>query len=123
MKSLLKEKRKMNVENTKIVSLSESAAQRICDLVQEEGTDSFLRIQVQGGGCKGFQYSFDLDKEIQEGDQIFEKNGAKVVVDESSLEVIAGSEVDYKQDLIGAAFLLTNPNASSSCGCGNSFSI
>lgn len=111
------------MDTQKTITISDSAAKRIAQLIQQEDYNAFLRIQVHGGGCHGMRYSFTFDSTFQEDDRIFEKNGVKVVVDETSLEIIAGSEIDYKQDLIGAAFVLNNPQASSSCGCGNSFSI
>lgn len=106
------------------LSLSDNAAQRIKTLAQAEETpDIMLRVTVSGGGCSGFQYSFAFDDTINDDDQVFEKAGARVVVDSISLELLGGSEVDFIEDLIGSYFSIRNPNASSSCGCGTSFSI
>ena len=82
-----------------------------------------LRITVSGGGCSGFQYGFTFDPARNEDDRLFERDGAQVVVDEVSLELLNGSEIDYVEDLAGASFAIRNPNAASSCGCGNSFSV
>lgn len=106
------------------ISLTESAAKRIKTLAEMEGNpDLMLRIQVSGGGCSGFQYGFDLDDKVNDDDQTFERNGVKVVVDETSLELLAGSELDFKEDMMGQYFSMSNPNASSTCGCGSSFGI
>lgn len=107
------------------LTLTENAAQKISSLMHEEETPSSLmfRIMVSGGGCSGFQYGFSLDEKHQEDDHIFEERGVKVVVDEASLALLEGVEIDYVEELIGASFQVKNPNAASSCGCGNSFSI
>ena len=104
--------------------VSESAAKRIAFLVEQETTDgAMLRVVVSGGGCSGFQYGFDFDSAVNEDDFVFERDGAKVVIDEVSLELLEGSEIDFVDDLMGAYFKIENPNATSSCGCGTSFSI
>lgn len=104
--------------------LSESAARRINTLAEAEETPNMmLRITVSGGGCSGFQYSFAFDDKVNEDDRLFERDGAKVVVDSISLELLEGSQVDFIEDLIGSYFAINNPNASSSCGCGTSFSV
>lgn len=101
-----------------------ACAKRVAEIIVQEGDDNMmLRIAISGGGCSGFQYGFDLDDAVNDDDKIFEKDGVKVVVDVMSLGLIAGSEVDYVDDLMGAAFRISNPNAASSCGCGVSFSI
>jgi iron-sulfur cluster insertion protein len=82
-----------------------------------------LRVTVSGGGCSGFQYGFSLDDERRDDDRLFERDGVGVVVDEVSLDLLRGAELDYVQDLIGAYFSIKNPNASSTCGCGSSFSV
>ncbi|HLW28384.1 MAG TPA: iron-sulfur cluster insertion protein ErpA [Kiloniellales bacterium] len=106
------------------LTLSESAAKRIAFLVaQEEEPDTKLRITVSGGGCSGFRYDFSFDAAVNEDDRVFERDGAKVVIDEVSLDLLGGSVVDFVDDLMGAYFAIQNPNASSSCGCGTSFSI
>ena len=82
-----------------------------------------LRITISGGGCAGFQYGFDFDDKISEDDLIFERDGVKVVIDEMSLSLVKNGEVDFKENLLGSFFAIENPNATSSCGCGTSFSI
>jgi iron-sulfur cluster insertion protein len=104
--------------------ITASAAKRVAALKAAEGNDALmLRITVSGGGCAGFQYGFDFDAESREDDHIFERDGIKVVIDEMSLELLAGGVVDFKEDLLGSYFSIENPNATSSCGCGTSFSI
>ena len=106
------------------LTLSESAAKRIAFLVgQEENLDSMLRITVSGGGCSGFRYDFSFDSAVNEDDRVFERESAKVVIDEVSLDLLGGSVVNFVDDLMGAYFSIENPNASSSCGCGTSFSL
>jgi iron-sulfur cluster insertion protein len=113
-----------NEAEHKRVVLTESAAQRIAALkVQEQADSAFLRIAVSGGGCSGFQYGFSFDDQKNEDDIVFERDGVGVVVDEVSLDLLNGAEIDFVEDLMGAAFQIRNPNAASSCGCGNSFSI
>ena len=106
------------------LGISDNAAKRIALLVENEETDGMrLRVSVSGGGCSGFQYGFSLDNERGEEDVLFEKNGIEVVVDETSLEFLKGSELDFVEDLIGSYFAMKNPNATSPCGCGTSFSV
>lgn len=106
------------------ITVTDSAARRIAALrQQEEAEGAFLRIAVSGGGCSGFQYGLSFDGQCNPDDFVFEKDGIAVVVDEVSLELLNGSEVDFVEDLMGASFHIKNPNAASSCGCGNSFSI
>jgi iron-sulfur cluster insertion protein len=107
------------------VGITESAARRIAALLkQEEQTDgAFLRITVSGGGCSGFQYGLSFDEQKNPDDLVFERDGVQVVVDDVSLDLLNGAEVDFVEDLMGASFQIKNPNAASSCGCGNSFSI
>ena len=105
------------------VSLSERAAKRILAILAKEGDGAMLRVSVSGGGCSGFQYGFDIDSVRNEDDIVVERNGAKVLVDETSLQFMAGSEIDFVDDLIGQSFQVKNPNATASCGCGTSFSI
>jgi iron-sulfur cluster insertion protein len=106
------------------IVVTENAARRIAALRVREGTlGSFLRIAVSGGGCSGFQYGFSFDDRKNADDFVFERDGVAVVVDEVSLGLLSGAEVDFVEDLMGAAFQIRNPNAASSCGCGNSFSI
>jgi iron-sulfur cluster insertion protein len=106
------------------ITISANAARRIAEVMAQEGaTGAFLRVAVSGGGCSGFQYGFTFDDTRQDEDHVFEKDGISVVVDETSLELLNGAEIDFVEDLMGASFQVRNPNASSSCGCGNSFSI
>ncbi len=106
------------------IGVTDSAARRIAHLIEQEGGGGlFLRIAVSGGGCSGFQYGFTFDDEIRADDRVFERNGVRVVVDDTSLDLLAGAEIDFVEDLIGASFKIQNPNASSSCGCGSSFSV
>lgn len=104
-------------------SLSESAATQINALVTQEQTGSMLRVSVSGGGCSGFQYGFDFDTQVEDDDRVFERDGAKVVIDETSLELLTGSQIDFVEDLMGSYFKIENPQAESACGCGSSFSI
>jgi iron-sulfur cluster assembly accessory protein len=105
------------------LTLSASAAQRIHAIGQTEGRTLMLRVAVEGGGCSGFQYQFDLVDAAQADDLRIERDGATAVVDEMSLALLKGSEIDFVDELAGAEFKVRNPNAKSSCGCGVSFSI
>lgn len=109
-------------EGARVLAVSDSAARRVAFLIEHEGNPALmLRLTVSGGGCSGFQYGFAFDATANEDDHVFEKNGVKVVTDDCSLDLLAGSTLDYVEDLIGAAFQIKNPNATASCGCGNSF--
>jgi iron-sulfur cluster insertion protein len=106
------------------VHLSESAARRIKVLKDSEGNPGLmLRLQVSGGGCSGFSYGFSLDANRNEDDHLFEEHGVAVLIDETSLDLLAGSTIDYVEELVGSAFAVKNPNASSTCGCGSSFAV
>ena len=110
-------------EERRIV-VTENAARRIAMLkAQENAEDAFLRIAVSGGGCSGFQYGLSFDDQCNDDDVVFERDGVGIVVDDVSLGLLNGAEVDFVEDLMGASFQIRNPNAASSCGCGNSFSI
>ena len=110
--------------NEQAILISDNAARRISELVEQEGkADVMLRIVISGGGCSGFRYGFELDDRKTDDDLVFEQGGVRVVVDGVSLDLIKGAELDYVEDLIGSFFALKNPNASSTCGCGSSFSI
>ncbi len=110
--------------NTPNITLSDSAAKRIAFLLEDEPTGTYFRIAVEGGGCSGFQYRFDFDAAaLAEDDLEIEKEGAKVVIDTTSLELVEGSELDFTTELVGSAFALKNPQAVSGCGCGNSFAL
>lgn len=105
------------------VSITESAARRIAEIAAVEAEPTMLRVAVEGGGCSGFQYKFDLVHEAADDDHVIEKGGARVLIDPVSLPLMAGSVIDFVDDIIGAAFKIRNPNATSSCGCGTSFSM
>jgi iron-sulfur cluster assembly accessory protein len=108
---------------TATVTLSESAARRIKEIVSAEQGKSALRVSVEGGGCSGFSYKFDLDNEPGEDDIVLERDDARVLIDQVSLIYMAGSEIDFVDNLMGQAFQIKNPNAVASCGCGTSFSV
>lgn len=111
-------------ENTGAIALSPAAEARLQELIAAEGRDGLmLRIYVNGGGCSGFTYGFDFDDAVNEDDRTFTSGEVTVVVDETSLELIGGSTLDWVETLGAAAFQLTNPNATASCGCGASFSV
>ena len=105
------------------IELTSAAAQRVAAIAGKQGKPAILRLSVDGGGCAGFQYKFGLADAIEGDDAVAEQEGARLVVDPISLDLIRGSAVDYVQSLGGAAFRVTNPNAASGCGCGSSFSI
>ena len=105
-------------------TVSESAAKRIAALTESEGVSGTrLRVTVSGGGCSGFQYGFDLDTTVNEDDVLIQAGDAEVVIDEISLPFVAGAQLDFVQELVGSYFAVKNPNASSTCGCGVSFSL
>jgi iron-sulfur cluster assembly accessory protein len=107
--------------------LTERAAARIAEIVAaeggSEGRKAALRVAVLAGGCSGFQYRFELDDTEQEDDLVIERGGARVLVDPASLDLLAGAELDYTDELMGSHFAVRNPNAKSACGCGTSFSV
>jgi iron-sulfur cluster assembly accessory protein len=105
------------------VAVSERAARRIGDILKGEAAGAMLRVSVEGGGCSGFQYRFDIERERADDDLVIERAGAVVLIDPVSVRYLAGSEIDFVDDLIGASFKVRNPNATASCGCGTSFSI
>lgn len=107
-----------------MIHISDSAAKRIAHLLDTEPEGSKLRVSILGGGCSGFQYHFDFDAEsLSDDDKLFEKDGAKVVIDDTSLEMLNDSTIDYVETLGASAFEIKNPQATASCGCGNSFAI
>lgn len=105
------------------VIVTDSAARRISEILADEAPGSVLRVSVEGGGCSGFQYRFDVTADEQPDDLVIEKGGVKVVVDKTSLDFLSGARIDFVDDLMGASFRVDNPQAASSCGCGTSFSI
>ena len=106
------------------LSLTDSAASKVRQLLHEQGKDGqVLRVYIQGGGCSGFQYGFNFEEQAASDDALVERDGVTVAVDPMSFQYLVGAEVDYKEDLEGARFVINNPNASTTCGCGASFSI
>lgn len=106
------------------VTLSDSAVAQLKVLgAEEEHAGMMLRVAVGGGGCSGFQYSFTFDDQVNDDDKVIEKDGISVIIDEMSWDYLAGSEIGYKQELIGSYFSIENPNAASTCGCGTSFAL
>ena len=105
------------------VTLTERAARRIAEILKEEPEKTMLRLAVTGGGCSGFQYDFCLDDARAEDDLLITRAGAVVIIDSVSLDFLKGSEIDFVEEMIGASFKVTNPNATASCGCGTSFSV
>ena len=108
---------------TQAVTITERAARRIGEILKGEPVGSMLRVSVEGGGCSGFQYKFDFEPAKGEDDLVLARDGATVLIDPISVKYMAGAEIDYVDDLIGASFKVTNPVATASCGCGTSFSI
>jgi iron-sulfur cluster assembly accessory protein len=105
------------------VTVTERAARKIGEILRREAAPSVLRVSVEGGGCSGFQYRFDIDKAPAAEDLVIEREGAMVVIDPVSLQYMAGSKIDFVDDLIGASFKVENPKATAACGCGTSFSL
>ena len=103
---------------------TDSAANKVKQLIKDEGNDALmLRVFVSGGGCSGFQYGFTFDETVQEGDTEVKNDGVTLLVDPMSYQYLVGAEIDYKEDLSGAQFVIRNPNATTTCGCGSSFSV
>ncbi|KJZ14770.1 MAG: iron-sulfur cluster insertion protein ErpA [Marinomonas sp.] len=114
----------MTVQSVEPFEFTHAAASKLKNLIEEEENNRLmLRVYVTGGGCSGFQYGFTFDEEFQEDDTTVEREGVKMVVDPLSFQYLVGSEVDYQEGLEGSRFTVKNPNASSTCGCGSSFSI
>jgi iron-sulfur cluster assembly accessory protein len=109
--------------DTQSFTVTERAARRIAQILAAEPKPSVLRVSVEGGGCSGFQYKFDIQEAPAADDIVIEQDGAKVVVDPVSLQYMDGSALDYVNDLIGASFKIENPQATAACGCGTSFSL
>jgi iron-sulfur cluster assembly accessory protein len=111
--------------NTMVVDIkvTERAARRIGEILRGEPPGTMLRVSVEGGGCSGFQYKFDIDRAQAADDLVIQRDGATVLIDQTSVGYLAGSEIDFVDDLIGASFRVNNPQATASCGCGTSFSL
>jgi len=105
------------------ITLTERAARRIGEILRREPPGSMLRVSVEGGGCSGFQYRFDIDRAQADDDLVIRREDATVLIDQISVGYLAGSEIDFVDDLIGASFRINNPQATASCGCGTSFSL
>jgi iron-sulfur cluster assembly accessory protein len=110
----------MNMDN---VTVTERAARRIGEILKQEPQGTMLRVSVEGGGCSGFQYKFDMERNKTEDDLLIRRDTPAVLIDSVSLNYLAGSEIDFVDDLIGASFRINNPQAKASCGCGTSFSL
>lgn len=106
-----------------MITISETAAIKINEILAEEVPNTKVRIFVQGGGCSGFSYGFSLDESASDDDFVIETNNVKILVDAMSAQYLSGSEISYKDNIDGASFVIKNPNATNTCGCGNSFSI
>jgi iron-sulfur cluster insertion protein len=107
-----------------LVVFTDSAAQKVDALIKEENNPNLkLRVFISGGGCSGFSYGFTFDEELQEGDEEVENLGVTLLIDPMSIQYLMGAEIDYKEDLEGAQFVIRNPNAATTCGCGSSFSV
>jgi iron-sulfur cluster insertion protein len=106
------------------IRFTDNAAAKVSELMVEEGNDQLkLRVYVSGGGCSGFQYGFTFDEAANDDDTLIEKNGVTVLIDSMSIDYLRGAEIDYKEDVSGAQFVIRNPNATTTCGCGSSFSV
>lgn len=105
------------------ITMTDRAAKRIGEILRTEPSGAMLRLSVQGGGCSGFQYKFDVDREKADDDIVLNRDGVTVLIDPVSLQYLAGSEIDFVEGLIGASFKVNNPKAKASCGCGTSFSL
>lgn len=105
------------------VAVTDRAAARIAHILKDEAAGAMLRVAVKGGGCSGFQYTFEIDRQAANDDLLIEKDGVTVLVDPVSLPFLAGSHIDFVDDLMGQSFRVNNPNATASCGCGTSFTI
>ncbi|HYB52140.1 MAG TPA: iron-sulfur cluster insertion protein ErpA [Burkholderiaceae bacterium] len=111
------------VETPLPLIFSDAAAEKVRQLIDEEGNPALkLRVFVQGGGCSGFQYGFTFDEVVNEDDTTMERNGVTLLIDAMSYQYLVGAEIDYKEDIEGAQFVIRNPNATTTCGCGSSFS-
>ena len=112
------------VATQELLGFTSAAAKKVAELIEEEGNQELmLRIYVQGGGCSGFQYGFTFDETVNEGDEKIVTDGVALLIDPMSLQYLMGAEVDYSEGLQGAQFVIRNPNAQTTCGCGSSFSV
>jgi len=112
------------IEETRALIFTDAAAAKVRELIDEEGnTALMLRVFISGGGCSGFQYGFTFDENVTEGDTVVENAGVKLLIDPMSIQYLTGAEIDYTEGLEGAQFVIRNPNATTTCGCGSSFSV
>jgi iron-sulfur cluster insertion protein len=114
----------VDLQTPPLLVFTDAAASKVKDLLIDEGNpDLKLRVFVQGGGCSGFQYGFTFDESVAEDDTVIDKDGVQLLVDPMSFQYLVGAEIDYKEDIEGSQFVIRNPNASTTCGCGSSFSV
>jgi len=113
----------MGAKMSESVTVSERAARRVAEILKKEPEGTMLRVSVEGGGCSGFQYKFDMDRAKTDDDLVIARDGAVVLIDSMSVGYMAGSEIDFVDDLIGASFKIKNPKAVAACGCGTSFAL
>ena len=106
-----------------MITITENASTKVAELLQDEPEANGLRVFIQGGGCSGFNYGFAFENEINEDDFVVEQTSVKFIVDSMSMQYLQGATIDYKEDLMGAEFVISNPNAQTTCGCGSSFSV
>lgn len=106
------------------LNFTDAAAEKVGKLIEQEGNAALkLRVYIQGGGCSGFQYGFTFDEDVQDGDTTIENGGVTLLIDPLSVQYLTGAEIDYEESLAGAQFIIRNPNATTTCGCGSSFSV
>ena len=114
----------MSTQGVPPLNFTDAAAEKVSQLIEQEGNSALnLRVYISGGGCSGFQYGFTFDEAVQDGDTEIKKHGVRLLIDPMSVHYLVGAEIDYKEDLSGAQFIIRNPNASTTCGCGSSFSV
>jgi iron-sulfur cluster insertion protein len=114
----------VQIQSADPLNFTEAASLKVKELIEEDGDNSIsLRVYITGGGCSGFQYAFTFDNEVKEDDMVITKNQVSLLVDSMSFQYLIGSDVDYKEDIEGAYFVIRNPNAKTTCGCGSSFSV
>jgi iron-sulfur cluster insertion protein len=106
-----------------MITITENASSKVAELLQDEPEANGLRVFIQGGGCSGFQYGFAFENEINEDDFVVEQTSVKFIIDSASMQYLQGATIDYKEDLMGAEFVISNPNAQTTCGCGSSFGV
>lgn len=113
-----------DVVDKDLVIFTDNAVKKVSELIHEEGNPNLkLRVFIQGGGCSGFQYGFIFDEFVHEDDMVMKKNGVCLLIDSMSFQYLVGAEIDYQEELHGAQFVISNPNATTTCGCGSSFSV